>query len=325
MQGVAVGMIGGFIAIGLVAGIAKAVTDIKFSFGTNGAGNTVIYPQISAILGVPMGILPSPVTVATTTAGTLATSSVKTYTFSNVASGALATSSVPLTYYFEVGATDVNGGASLPSSEVSANVSSSATSNEIIASWGSTPGAKFYDVYIGTSTGAESLLATTTALTFTLSTTTVSSTTGISLATPPTVNFAYVDTFNPNGKSYIGGDLQVVHLNGNNNATVSTSTGAGTGATTTVAYATDLSGSFTLNTGSASIGTSTPLITITYGEAYAKAPACDLFPESSNAQKYNTSSTMPFMIPGTTSTAVEAATVALPTSTSFVYGWICSN
>ena len=118
--------------------------------------------------------------------------------------------------------------------------------------------------------------------------------------------------------------MQVVHLNGNNSATVATGTAAGNGATDTVAYATDLSGAITLHTGTTAMGTSTPLFTVTYGESYAKAPACTLFPENAAAAAIAQGAT-PYMIPNTTSSVAEANATALATGTTYMWGWVCSN
>ena len=99
-----------------------------------------------------------------------------------------------------------------------------------------------------------------------------------------------MNVINPNGASYLSGSLQVQHLNGITGATVATGTGAGTGATDTISYATDLSGVITIHTGT-TVSSSAPIFTVSYEQAYTKAPACIVDAQNSAAACARRSST----------------------------------
>lgn len=217
------------IALATFAGIVHAdevPISITWNLHTQGNGQNIIAPSSPISFGMRM-----PQTyanaIATTTAGSLATSTIKTYNFSNVAAGTLATSSVPLIYYFEVSGVDIYGGQTLPSPEVSTGITTGSSTNEVTVNWAALPGAKYYDLYVGTSTGAEGIYASTTALTFTLATTTVSSTISGSptaVGVPNSVDTAYIDNFNSNGAVYLGGNVDAPSFSVNG-ATIANSSG----------------------------------------------------------------------------------------------------
>ena len=193
------------IAFGIaVAGLsAVAANNVPWTLATNGGGYSVITPGVNIPLAFPMSQPFLSSATATTTSGTLATSTIVTYNFSNVASGALATSSVALKYYFEVSAVDSTKGITTPGNEMSANVSSTNANNEVVLTWTPVTAASSYTLYVGTSTGGEALSTSTTATSFTVSTTT-----GLLAAVTPSVNTAYVSTISPNGNAAFGGSLK---------------------------------------------------------------------------------------------------------------------
>ena len=282
----------------LLLGTAKAATDI-WSRAFNNYAITTNNVPIAELMGSPALVTAN----ATSTGGTLVT--------------ATSTALVP-TWYFEIEGVDPNGGVTLPSNELSATLATSTHATSSIAlAWGVPQGAVSYRIYYATSSGAEAAYQTSTAASLTFATTT--GTTGI----PATVDTAFVNVINPNGASYLSGSLQVQHLNGITGATVATGTGAGTGATDTVSYATDLSGVITVHTGS-TVSSSAPIFTVSYEQAYTKAPACIVDAQNSAAAALAVTA-RPYMLPTTTSTAAMANTTALATSTVYQWNWICSN
>lgn len=183
----------GLLTLGVRAG---AVNTISWNFGTNGQGQSTIFPAVNVPISIPMAQTYVASAVATTTAGTLATSSVITQPYGN-------TTTVPTVYYFKVTALDSKGGETLPSyNELSAAPSSTTSTNEIIVTWGAIPGASSYKLYVGTVSDAENLSTSTTATTFILATTT-----GLSAATVPSFSTAYVSSIDTKGNETLGGTL----------------------------------------------------------------------------------------------------------------------
>ena len=223
-------------------------------------------------------------------------------------------------YFFTATALDFAGRETANSyNEINATTSATATTSAITVTWSPVQGALSYKLYFGTKTGGENQYVTSSLPSYTFATTT-----GATSMLPPTLDYAFTNYLSANGSSYLSNQLAVNHINGITGATVATGTAAGTGATTTIAYATDLSRAVTLHTGTAAMGTSTPIFTLTFQQAYPKAPACVLFPENAVSAAIAAGAT-PYMIPGTTSTAAYANATALATSTTYMFGWVCSN
>jgi len=135
----------------------------------------------SSILTLDILSIPATPALATTTGGTLASS----------------------TYYLKIAAVDGLGNETPPSVEANLHATSTA---KVSASWSSVSGASYYKIYIATTTGAESLYASTTALTFTFATTTISA--GIAnptaTSTPAATNKTIQTQFG-NGNNFVGG------------------------------------------------------------------------------------------------------------------------
>ena len=282
----------------LLLGTAKAASDI---WGR--AYNNYAVPTNNVAIAQSMAVPPLVSATATSTGGSLITST--------------STAKVP-TWYFVVEAVDPNGGATLPSNEISATLATSTGATSSVALvWGAVQGAVSYNIFYATSSGNEANYQTTTASTYTFATTTGTA------AIPTTINTAFVNVVNPNGNSYLSGSLQVQHINGITGATIAMGTGAGSGATDTISYATDLSGVITIHTGS-SPSTTQPIFIVKYAQAYAKAPACIIDAQNSAASALAVGA-RPYMLPTTTSTAAMSNTTALGATTVYQWNWICSN
>lgn len=247
---------------------------------------------------------------ATTTAGTLGTSTP--------------------TWYFEIAAADQLGKQTLPSNEMSATVSSTASNNEVIASWSAVPGASLYYVYFGGSSAGESKYATTTATSYTLATTT-----GATSGTPSQISQAFANYINPAGTSYLVNALKISdaltsigsitadRIGGSSAATVATGTAAGTGAVATTTYANSVSGMLSLYAG-AGASSSAAIFKITFATPFSTAPACSLIPQNAAAASLTGTST-PYMTSSAASSTIMANATALVASTTYAWAYHCSN
>ncbi len=205
--------IGAALVLLFVGATAVAANDVKWNQNTNASGQSVISPAVSVPIAFPMSYSYVSSATATTTAGTLATSSVYTSPMGP-------TSTQALTYYVEVSAVDSFGGTTVPGNELFATPSSTTSTNEIVVSWGAVSGASSYNVYVGTASGAENRATSTTNTSFTLATTTT-----LVAGTPPTVNTAYATVLSPNGNVTLGGNTT---LSGNTTLTGTATIGSST-------------------------------------------------------------------------------------------------